>query len=133
MEMSILLKPNDIIFPDFIKGYYMELVIKIKKLRQELRLTQDEFASKLKIHSKQLARYETGRSTPIPAIIGRIANICEISTDYLILGEDKIFAKKTKIADMELLEYFRRVNKLKRIERDKIKWAIKSLLNGDSE
>lgn len=111
----------------------MELGQRLKKIRKEMKLTQDEFSSKLNIHSKQLAKYEAGKSTPILEIIARIAKFCEVSTDYLIFGEDKSLAKKTKISDMELLEYFRRVNKLKRFERDKIKWAIKSFLNGDSE
>ena len=110
----------------------MEVGARIKKIRKEMKLTQDELASKLHIHSKQLARYEAGRSIPILGIIARIANFCEVSTDYLIFGEDKKLAKKTKIADMELLEYFQRINKLKKFERDKIKWALKSLLNGES-
>ncbi|MDI6758661.1 MAG: helix-turn-helix transcriptional regulator [Candidatus Omnitrophota bacterium] len=133
MQKSIFLKPNDIIPPDLTGRYYMEVGARIKKIRKEMKLTQDELASKLNIHSKQLARYEAGRSIPILGIIARIANFCEVSTDYLIFGEDKKLAKKTKIADMELVEYFRRINKLKKFERDKIKWAIKSLLNGESE
>jgi transcriptional regulator with XRE-family HTH domain len=110
----------------------MELGERIKKLRKDMRLTQDVFAGKLKVHPKQLAKYEAGRSKPSIDIISRMANFCEISTDYLIFGEDKKLAKKTKLTDMELLEYFQRANKLKRFERDKIKWAVKSLLNGES-
>lgn len=111
----------------------MELGERIKKLRKDMKLTQDTFATKLRIHSKQLAKYEAGRTIPSINIIARIANFCEVSTDYLILGEDKILAKKTRVADMELLDYFRRVNKLKKVDRDRIKWAIKSLLNGEAE
>ena len=110
----------------------MELGERIKKLRRDMRLTQEELASKLKTHVKQLSRYEAGRSKPSLEMAARIANCCEVSADYLIFGEDKKLAKKTKIADTELLEYFQRINKLKKFERDKIKWAVKSLLNGDS-
>lgn len=111
----------------------MELGGRIKKLRKDMRLTQEVFASKLKVHPKQLAKYEAGRSIPSLDIIARMANFCEVSTDYLIFGEDKALAKKARIADVDLLEYFRRVNKLKKTDRDKIKWAIKSFLNGDNE
>jgi len=104
----------------------------VSRLKKEMKLTQDDFAGKLKIHSKQLAKYEAGRSTPSIDIIARIAKFCEVSTDYLIFGADKILANKTKIADLELLDYFQRVNKLKKSNRDKIKWAVKSLLNGDA-
>ncbi|MBL7069357.1 MAG: helix-turn-helix transcriptional regulator [Candidatus Omnitrophica bacterium] len=111
----------------------MELGSRIKKLRKNMKLTQDAFAGKLKIHPKQLAKYEAGRSIPSIDIIARMANFCEVSTDYLIFGEDKAIAKKTKIQDADLLEAFRRVNKLKKSDRDKIKWAVKSLLNGEPE
>jgi hypothetical protein len=47
MQKGLFLKPNDIISPDFIRRYYMELGERIKKLRKEMKLTQDEFASKL--------------------------------------------------------------------------------------
>lgn len=111
----------------------MELGERIKKLRKDMKLTQDEFAGKLKIHPKQLAKYEAGRSRPSIDVIARLSNFCEISADYLIFSEDKAFAKKTRIKDLELLEYFRKANKLKKPDRDKIKWAIKSLLNGEPE
>lgn len=111
----------------------MVLGERIRKLRKDMRVTQEEFASKLKTHVKQLSRYEAGRSKPSLDMIARIANFCEVSIDYLVFGEDKALSQKTKLTDMELLGYFQRVNKLKKFERDKIKWAIKSLLNGDTE
>ncbi len=111
----------------------MELGKRIKKLRKDMKLTQDTFANKLRIHSKQLAKYESGRTIPSINIIERVADFCEVSIDYLIGGEDKVLANKTKVSDMELLDYFRRINKLKKADRDKIKWAVKSLLNGETE
>lgn len=104
-----------------------------RRLRKEMKLTQEEFGNKVKLHCKQVAKYETGVTIPSIGVIARIAKFCEIPTDYLIFGEDKALSSKTKIADVELMEYFRRVNKLKKAERDKIKWAIKSLLNGSPE
>jgi transcriptional regulator with XRE-family HTH domain len=136
MQKHNFLKPYSIISPDISienRRYYMELGKRIKKLRKDMKLTQDEFANKLRIHSKQLAKYEAGRTIPSINVIARMANFCEVSADYIIFGEDKALSKKTKIADMELLDYFRRVNKLKKIDRDRIKWAIKSLLNGETE
>jgi transcriptional regulator with XRE-family HTH domain len=111
----------------------MQLGERIKKLRKDMKMTQDAFAGELKIHPKQLAKYEAGRSVPSIDIVARMANFCEVSTDHLIFGEDKAFAKKTKISDAEILEYFRKVNKLGKSDRDKIKWAIKSLLNGENK
>lgn len=111
----------------------MSIGSRIKYLRQQNKMTQEEFSSKLKIHSKQLAHYESGRNVPSVDVIAKIANLCETSTDYIIQGEDKAYIKKTKINDLDLLELFRRSNKLRKTERDKIKWALKSLLNGEKE
>jgi len=111
----------------------MHIGDRIKKIRKEMQLTQDEFASKLKIHSKQLSKYESGRSIPILEITARIATFCEVSTDYLIFGEDKKLAGRIKISDLELIELFQRINRLKKTNRDKVKWIIKSALNSDFE
>lgn len=106
---------------------------RIRKLRKDMKLTQDEFAKKVKLHPKQVAKYETGMTKPSIDVVSRIAEYCETSTDYIILGEDKEFAKRTKINDLELLEFFRKTNNLKKSDRDKVKWALKSLLNGNVE
>ena len=111
----------------------MEVGKRIKKLRKDMKLTQEVFADKLNIHPKQLAKYESGRSIPIIEILARIANFCEVSTDQLIFGEDNTFIKRTKIADTQLLEYFRRINRLKKAERDKIKWALEGLLSNGNK
>lgn len=98
-----------------------------------MKLTQEEFARRAKIHPKQVAKYETGITQPSIGVVARISEYCETSTDFIILGEDKEFAKRTKINDLELLEFFRKTNNLKRADRDKVKWALKSLLNGNVE
>lgn len=115
------------------EAYIMVIGNRIKKLRKELGLTQDELAAKIKIHGRQLGRYELGRSVPAINTIKKIANFCEVSIDYLIYGQDKKIAKRTKINDPEILDILRRMDNLKKPQRDKIKWAIKSLLNGEKE
>lgn len=122
-------KPDDIISPEITRRYYMELGKRIKKLRNEMKLTQDTFADELKIHSKQLAKYEIGKSTPSIYILARMAKFCEVPMEYLIYGKEDALSARTKITDIELLECFRKVNKLKKTERDKMKWLLKSLLN----
>jgi len=128
MENTLFLKPNVIVSPRTDKEDTMDIGQRIKTLRLDMRLTQDELACKLHIHPKQLAKYESNRSTPILDIVARIAAFCEVTTDFLIFGEDKNVSKKTKINDTELMDVFRRVNRLKKAERDKIKWVVFSLL-----
>lgn len=106
---------------------------RIKTLRKEMGLTQDEFAKKLNINGRQLGRYEIGKMTPSISIIKNIAEFCEVSIDYLVYGHDKKMAKKSNISDMELLDVLRRTDKLKKPQREKIKWVIKGLLNGEDK
>ncbi len=111
------------------EGIIMHIAKSIKTLRKEMGLTQDEFASRLKMHGRQLARYETGKANPSVEILKKIADYCEVSIDFLVYGHDKKLANRSKINDMQILDMFRRVNKLKKSERDKVKWAIGSLLD----
>jgi transcriptional regulator with XRE-family HTH domain len=101
---------------------------KIKKIRQDLKLSQEGLATKIKIHTKQLAKYESNRTTPSIDSLIKIAKFSEVTLDYLVFGEDKNFTAKTKINDTDLLELFRRINQLKKSQRDKIKWALEALL-----
>lgn len=107
----------------------MKIKDTIKGLRKEMKLTQREFASHISVHMGQLLRYERGQCIPSVKVLKRIADFCEVSMDYLVDGHDERLSKKTKIHDLKLLELLRRVDKLKRVQRDHIKWAIEALLD----
>lgn len=111
----------------------MSLGSRIRSLRKELGLTQNEFASKLGIHGRQLSRYEVDINIPSIDILIKIADLCEVSLDYLGYGTDKKLAKRSKINDNEVLELARRIDNLKKAKRDKLKWAVQGLLNSDKE
>ncbi len=106
----------------------MDFAQRLKKIRKEMRLTQDEFAEKLKIHGRHYARYELEKSVPSLGVLKKIADFCEVSTDYLLYGEDKRLSERAKINDLQLLDLFRRVDKLKKGRREQIKWSIEALL-----
>lgn len=112
-----------------------ELGERIKTLRREAGMTQNQLANKLNMNVQQVARYEAGGSIPSAHLLAKMAEILEVSTDYLITGYDKGFSKLANITDAELLELFRRVDHLKKIDRDKIKWSVEGMLcnlaNGD--
>jgi len=112
--------------------YNMEFVAtKIKALRKELGLTQKELAEKVSVHPAQLARYELGLSTPSIGVLIKLAKYCEVSIDYIVFGIDKQVAKRSRIQDQELLDLTRRIDNLKRPQRDKLKWAIQGLLSNN--
>lgn len=101
---------------------------RIKTLRREVGLSQANLAKKLNINIQQLARYEAGGSIPSAFLLSKIAEALEVSIDYLVTGYDKGFSKLANITDKELLELFRRVDHLRKISRDKIKWTIEGML-----
>ena len=102
---------------------------RLKELRKELNLTQDELGAKLGVHGKQLARYEIGKMMPSIKVLSKIADFCEVSLDYLVYGNDKKLASRSQINDAELLDMLRRIDRLKKPKRERLKWAIKGLLD----
>lgn len=107
----------------------MSLGEEIRRLRDEHKLTQDEFAKKISIHGRQLARYEAGANKPSIKILKRIADFCEISLDRLAYGKDEYLSKRLKVADQELLQLFRKIDKMNRPQREQYRWILTSLLN----
>lgn len=58
---------------------------RIKKLRKEQQLTQEQVAKKLNISVAALSRYETGYFEPKSlALIVELAMLFKVSTDYLL-------------------------------------------------
>ena len=126
-----VLDTNAIIFLK--RGHIMSIGERIRTLRKELNVTQNQFGKKLGIHGRQLARYEEGINIPSVDTLIKIANFCEVSLDYLAYGHDKKIAKRSKINDMEILDLLRKIDCLKKSDRDKLKWALQGLLNCDKK
>lgn len=57
---------------------------KIRQLRQILNLGQKEFAESIGIAQNSLSNYETGKRTPSPELIKKIAQKYDVPTDYLL-------------------------------------------------
>ena len=68
-------------------GDYMNYTRKIKGLREEKNLTQQEIANYLNISQRTYSYYENGRNIPIEIII-KLADFYNVSVDY-ILGRTK--------------------------------------------
>lgn len=65
----------------------------IKKLRKEIDLTQQEFADRIGIKRNSYANYETGRNTPIDAIILSICREFNVNEEWLRDGTGEMFAE----------------------------------------
>lgn len=76
---------------------------RLKKLRKTLNLTQQEFADKIGIKRNSFANYETGRNTPMDAIIVSICREFNVSEDWLRNGVGDMFLPTDRNADIAKL------------------------------
>ena len=81
---------------------------KLKKLREEIGLSQSDIANRLNITRQAYNNYETGKREPDFETIVKIADILGTTTDYL-LGRN--VHKPQHINDDEALEYLDELHK----------------------
>lgn len=79
----------------------MNLAGKIKTLRTEKNLTQEQLAEKLQVSRSTISSWETGRSYPDLQMIIDICNCFNVSLDFLLREDEKMvrklnFGKKQK-------------------------------------
>lgn len=69
---------------------------RIKKIRNDHKLTQEEFANKLGVKRNTVATYEMGRSEPSSAVVSLICEKFSVNKDWLISGIGDPYKKRTK-------------------------------------
>jgi len=97
---------------------------KVRQLRQERKWSQAQLADKMGIHQKQVSAYERGRNVPSTEVLIRLADIFDVSLDYLAF-EAQGKSAKVDIKDRDLLRKFEQIDKLS----DKDKGIIKEILD----
>ncbi|MBS5511749.1 MAG: helix-turn-helix transcriptional regulator [Clostridium sp.] len=76
---------------------------RIKKIRKELDLTQQEFADKLKVPRNTIGGYEVGKSNPSDAAVNNICNTFKVNEEWLRTGNGEMFVKQTRNEEMAKL------------------------------
>lgn len=76
---------------------------RLKKLRKELALTQQEFADRLKISRGNIATYEVGKSVPSDSVINLICNTFNVNENWLRTGNGTMFNELSR--DEEIAEF----------------------------
>ncbi len=105
LEQNMLLDNKDISDLPIVIG------INIKRYREKLELSQEEFAYKIGISRNALINYENGKRTPSIEVLYKISIACNITLSYLLGYLDNTFSIKN-FSDNELLEEIqRRLNK----------------------
>jgi transcriptional regulator with XRE-family HTH domain len=102
----------------------MTLGERIRELRQQFGMSQDELGRKLKINGKQICRYELGGITPSIYTVKKFADIFGVSIDFLLEGKEK---GTEEINDRELRQYFKVIDGLSGKKKEITKSIIKSL------
>lgn len=106
-------------------------MLKIREIREEKNLTQGQLAEKLGVVGHNVGDWERGKCEPSINMLIKIANVLEISVDYLIgnaddFGNVNVVTNGAELTKDEktLLDCF---NKLGVFERDAILIQIKAL------
>ena len=84
------------------RGDYI-LKSRIKKIRKELELTQQEFADRIGIARGNVAAYEVGKNAPSDAVITLICREFNVNEDWLRDGIGNIFLPTDRNADIAKL------------------------------
>jgi transcriptional regulator with XRE-family HTH domain len=108
-------------------GEMMSLAKKLVDLRKARNLTQKELAKSIGVHFSHMSRYERGISLPSIDVVKKIAQVFNVSTDYLLLDEAQAVAE-AKIPDVELLQLFQAISHMSEQERAAIKIVLEGLL-----
>ena len=80
---------------------------RLKELRKQLGLTQQEFAERLGIKRNAVTNYEVGRNEPADMVISLICREFNVSERWLRTGEGEPFIKKSR--SDEIFEYVARI------------------------
>lgn len=69
---------------------------RMKELRHELHLTQQEFADKIGIKRNAIAGCEAGRTEPSGALVALICHKFNVSEEWLKTGKGEMFVQRTR-------------------------------------
>ena len=89
---------------------------RIRLLRKEKNWSQTELAKKVNSDARQISLYENGKITPSPDMIVKLAQIFEVSTDYLLI--EKAQKKSFLLDDIELSNYLEDIQSLEEEDRN---------------
>ena len=76
---------------------------RIKSLRKQLGLTQEEFAARIRVKRGAIANYEIGRNEPVDSVLSLICREFRVNEQWLRTGEGEMFLPKSR--NEELLAF----------------------------
>ena len=96
---------------------------RIKQIRKELDLTQQEFADRIGIARGNVGAYEVGKNAPSDAVISLICREFNVNEHWLRTGQGEMFVKQSRNEQMAKL-----TRMLLNVEEDSFKNRLISVL-----
>lgn len=93
-----------------------ELGPRIKKLRDENRMTQQALGLVAGLHSTNIGRIEKGKITPTADVLLKIAHHFGVSCDWLLTGENDREPAVPNQDELKLIRLYRRLSTQDRAE-----------------
>lgn len=86
---------------------------RIKDLREDNDMTQDELAQKLGVSKRTLLRYESGESEPSISVLIALSLLFNVSIDYIVGSKDNEAIETNDIvSDLNII-----IDKIEKIKR----------------
>ena len=105
----------------------MGLAENIKRLRKKKGWSQAELAKQIDSHLSNINRIETGKYNPSLSLITKLAEVFDVTIDYLISNTKKDF-QEVKIEDKSLLQRVKLIDSLNPEDKKAVIRIIDSLL-----
>lgn len=84
-----------------------DLASRLKELRKQHGMTQEELAKELGMSTSAIALYETKKRKPDPETLNKFADFFQVSTDYLLGRTDNPQAYPSEFEDLETVALHR--------------------------
>ena len=87
---------------------------RLKRIRTKRNYTQAELANIVKVATKTISNYEQGRSEPQSKLLLDLAQVLDVTPEYLLLGENNM-NKYTRavLSELEQLTTFQQIKQIK--------------------
>ena len=99
----------------------MEFNKRLAELRKKKGFSQEELAKKVKIHPNIIGRYERGENAPALDVSFKLADVLEVSLDYLT-------GKSDILIDQAVLDKLTLIQNIPASDREHILFALDAML-----
>ncbi|MBC8954993.1 helix-turn-helix domain-containing protein [Xenorhabdus sp. PB62.4] len=100
---------------------------RLRELRRQKGLSQSELGKLAELHYTHIGRFERGASRPGCDTLKRLADVLDVTSDYLLEGAETE-AAKARFEDRELLRQFQAVEQLPEEDKEVIKKLLDAFL-----